>query len=236
MKMRILIAILGCWTFGLSGCSSSEEVGDFPPETALTGEALAMKHRDVPGRAQGARGHRYKKHAACPKPPVAPAPSSASCLFGETYREFRDSAAFEILAREIIDETRLQDLPAAQAAQLLTAVQVAYEDVVEPASALASVDQAEINRIVLREVEGSRTFVIYEYGAGDNSYGAAFEADEPERVVEIQDGDLLACTVEGQARGARVGAACGGGYGENCDLGLTCIDFDEDEGAGVCAR
>jgi hypothetical protein len=170
-----------------------------------------------------------------PGAPPAPEPV-ASCLFGDTYRELRDSAAFELIAREVLDETLAPDLTVAQAAQLLAAVQVAYEDALDVTSAFASVDQGEVNRLVLAAVDGERTFIAYEYGAGDNSYGAVFEGESAQKVAEIHDGDVLACTVEGTPRGARTGSDCGGGWGDNCDEGLVCVDFDEDSGAGRCAQ
>jgi hypothetical protein len=165
--------------------------------------------------------------------PPGPPPAEA-CLFGDTFRTLRDSAAFALVLREVIDANSASALPEEQAAQLLSAVRVAYEDAADLPAALASVDQGEVNRLVLAELAGPRSFVVYEYGAGDNSYGAVFEGDSAVRAAEIHDGDLLACTVVGTPRGARAGADCGGAWGNTCDSGLVCADFDEERGAGRC--
>jgi hypothetical protein len=79
--------------------------------------------------------------------------------------------------------------------QLLIAVQQSsHTDVTTPAQALAVVDQNEIRRMRLRAPDDAREYDVFEYGAGDNSYGAIFRADSLTRVASIQDGDLLECT------------------------------------------
>lgn len=50
-----------------------------------------------------------------------------------------------------------------------------------------------MRRIELREAAGTRRFTVYEYGVGDNSYGAFFSAGSTELVAAIHDGDLLDC-------------------------------------------
>ncbi|MBC7172301.1 MAG: hypothetical protein H5U40_07750 [Polyangiaceae bacterium] len=146
----------------------------------------------------------------------------------------RDSAAFELVSHERIVPGTL--LTAAESEQLLAAVRVAYAEASDLDSALDSVDQSEVNQLVLRELDSGRDFVAYEYGAGDNSYGAVFAGDAPAIVAEIHDGDLYECTVYGTPRGAREGSQCGDGWGATCDDGLVCVDYDEELGAGHCAR
>lgn len=258
--MRRTLAATGFGLLFVGACAPQGELGDLPPLN-FSRDSQANVESEGGSSAKARRLHHPKKPArnprsGCEKPnPEAPSPEAPnpeapnpeapnpeapnpeeSCLFGDSYRTLRDSAAFARLTHEIIDESRLADLADSQALQLVRAVQVAYEDVADLTGALASVDQGEVNRLVLVEVEGTRSFVVYEYGAGDNSYGAAFEAEGTEPVVEVQDGDLLACSILGEPRGARLGSACGGGFGDNCDSGLVCLDFDEDEGAGVCAE
>jgi hypothetical protein len=167
--------------------------------------------------------------AGCPARPP-------QCLFGTTFRELRDSASFAAPTHERLTAARAGKLTASEAAQVLAAVRVAYEDAADLDAAFASVDEGEVNRYTLRELHGSRTFVAYEYGAGDNSYGAAFLAPSASAAVEIHDGDLYECTIFGVPRGARVGADCGGSWGMTCDFGLRCVDFDPERGAGVCAH
>lgn len=57
------------------------------------------------------------------------------------------------------------------------------------------VDQGEVNVTWMSEPAGRRGFTAFEYGAGDNSYGAIFESISGEMVTNIHDGDLENCTV-----------------------------------------
>ncbi len=120
------------------------------------------------------------------------------CLFGGTYHELRESSAFERESFTVVTPSGAAALSALQQEQLLSAVQVAYEDATDLTSAMSSVDQSEINHLVLRELQSGRSFTVYEYGAGDNSYGAVFESDSPTLASQIQDGDLYACRVFAQ--------------------------------------
>jgi len=68
------------------------------------------------------------------------------------------------------------------------------EDVATIDDAFAAVDQGEINRFGVYDTLAGRSFVAFEYGAGDSSYGAFFQGDAPARVAEIGDGEIRACT------------------------------------------
>ncbi len=116
------------------------------------------------------------------------------CLFGNTYHELRESRAFQLESASVVTPATVAELSTLQQAQLLAAVQVAYEEASD-GSALSSVDQNEINRVLLRERASGRSFTAYEYGAGDNSYGAVFESDSTSMATQIQDGDLYGCRV-----------------------------------------
>jgi hypothetical protein len=161
-------------------------------------------------------------------------PRPAQCLFGTTFRELRDSALFEAPSHEVLRFERASTLGQQEAAQLLAAVRVAYEEAADLSAAFDAVDQNEVHRYTLRERAGARTFVVYEYGAGDNSYGAAFDRESATPAAEIHDGDLYQCNVFGTPHGARPGAACGGWWGMTCDFGLSCFDFDPETGTGSC--
>ena len=252
---RTLVAAANFALFFAAACAPEVEsrepnsvVGDFPVDLSTDSQASAEAGPE--GRGEKARSVRNAKKKPrkprrgaikMPKPeapsPEAPSPEAPSpdesCLFGDSYRTLRDSAAFTLAdAREIIDETRTAELSESQAIQLVRRGAGGHEE--EPTdltSAIAAVDQGEINRLVLAEIEGTRSFVVYEYGAGDNSYGGAFEGEGTElgrdsgrRLAGLQHLDQ-----------AHAGSACGGGWGDNCDSGLICTDFDGDEGAGVCA-
>jgi hypothetical protein len=71
-----------------------------------------------------------------------------------------------------------------------------HTDVTTAAEALARVDQDEMNVTYYVEPKGQRTFIAFEYGAGDNSYGAVFEKQTGARATSIHDGDLYNCEVK----------------------------------------
>ncbi|MBP9205632.1 MAG: DVUA0089 family protein [Kofleriaceae bacterium] len=118
-----------------------------------------------------------------------------SCLFGETYGDLADNPALAILNRNVITAATLGNLTADDQAQLVIAVQQsAHTDVTTAAEAISRVDQGEINVSWVLEQASRRTFIAYEYGAGDNSYGAIFERRSGDKATSIHDGDLLECT------------------------------------------
>lgn len=58
------------------------------------------------------------------------------------------------------------------------------------------------------ELASERWFVVYEYGAGDNSYGAFFEQQGTTVLASIHDGDLLICVKRHRRSGTRSLADC----------------------------
>jgi hypothetical protein len=79
-------------------------------------------------------------------------------------------------------------------AQLVLAVQQSsHSDVRTPSEALARVDQREVRRLELHERAGVGAFTVFEYGVGDNSYGAVFARGALPVLASIHDGDLLDC-------------------------------------------
>jgi hypothetical protein len=116
-----------------------------------------------------------------------------ACVFGDTFRAIdRDRFAFG----ERVVLTAASPLDAITAVQVVRAVHASsHTDVTTPAEAFARVDQNEINRIPLLDGATGQLYIAYEYGAGDNSYGAIFADGAPTRVVEIHDGELVECTV-----------------------------------------
>lgn len=127
--------------------------------------------------------------AGCPPPPSA-------CLFGEVFSDLRRHGSLEIESETWIrHEAQLaSDI---ERAQLLLAVQQSsHVDVRTPGEALQRVDQQEVRQLQLRERASARAFTAYEYGAGDNSYGAIFARGAADVVASIQDGDLLDCSVQ----------------------------------------
>jgi hypothetical protein len=125
--------------------------------------------------------------AGCPE-------EESRCLFGETFAE-RDA-----LSRlELVDELRIRteselgsDPVAAQ--QVIAALHTSsHTDVASLTEAFAAVDAGELRRVRFVERDGGAHYVAWEYGAGDNSYGAFF-ADGSSRVLAaIHDGDVVEC-------------------------------------------
>ena len=129
--------------------------------------------------------------ALCPDAgPAAP----NVCLFGEVFSDLRTSAALVIDSEQWI--RAVDDLDATAAEQLLRAVQQSsHSDVLTAAEALGRVDQEEVRVIAFHELATGRAFDVYEYGVGDNSYGAYFERDSTVVRASIHDGDILDCSV-----------------------------------------
>lgn len=126
--------------------------------------------------------------AGCAAPP--------SCLFGATYGDLRTNAALTNPFSQIINAATLSTYSAEQQRELVLAVQQsAHTDVTTPEQALGVVDGMEVNLNLFYEPAGLRAFFAFEYGAGDNSYGAIFERVSGTLVTAIHDGDLAGCIV-----------------------------------------
>ncbi|HEY5951596.1 MAG TPA: DVUA0089 family protein [Kofleriaceae bacterium] len=125
--------------------------------------------------------------------------SSTSCAFGQTYGEIADNPALQIVNHRVITPADLPMLNDQERAWLVLAVQQsAHTDVTTPQEAIARVDQQEINLVYIVEPAAQRMFVAFEYGAGDNSYGAIFSRTDGSMVTNIHDGDLEHCTVKAE--------------------------------------
>lgn len=120
---------------------------------------------------------------------------TTGCLFGSTFSDLRNHPALAIESETWIRSvSELSD--DVERAQLVLAVQQSsHTDVTTAEQALERVDQNEVRWMELSERAGSRAFTVVEYGAGDNSYGAIFEAGTVHLVASIHDGDLLDCSI-----------------------------------------
>jgi hypothetical protein len=117
-----------------------------------------------------------------------------SCLFGEQFADLRSGENIVVESERWIheDSELASDLERAQL--VLSVQQSSHSDVQTVSEAIARVDQQEVRRMSLAERAGSRAFVVFEYGVGDNSYGAIFPVGETRVAASIHDGDLLACS------------------------------------------
>jgi hypothetical protein len=150
----------------------------------------------VKGFAATTKG-KFKITVNCTGAGCAPAP--AACVFGDTYNDIATAPGLVIVQNSKITPATLPTLPDDLKAKLVRAVQQSsHTDVTTPEEALSRVDQEEINLRFIVEEAARRTFVSFEYGAGDNSYGAIFERDGDTMVTNIHDGDLENCTTQAQ--------------------------------------
>jgi subtilisin-like proprotein convertase family protein len=155
----------------------------------------------------------------------------AACGLGATYHDLIHSSAFAQVSQVVVRDVATLD--ARQSVQLFNAVQFNYTEVTNVSEALQAVDGAEVNLTELRHRDG-RVVRAYEYGAGDNSYGAIFVADTTELAARIVDGDLADCTFEGETPSE------GGVAGDDCNDTLVCVDglrcegFVAEAGFGKC--
>lgn len=113
-----------------------------------------------------------------------------ACVLGASYQ------AFSMLT--VVSDATIRSssgVSATRRAHIVRAVQETHPEVQTITAALAAVDGGVVNERVRRDPVSGRTFTAYEYGAGDNSYGAIFEGSAAAPVGVIHDGDLYGCTV-----------------------------------------
>jgi hypothetical protein len=152
-----------------------------------------------PGRYRAlVKGHlestvgKFKLTASCTGPGCEP-----GCLFGSTYHEAFSAPPLTTINTQVITAANLDTLSASLQDMLVRAVhESSHTDVTTASEALMRVDQEELNLTFFAEPAALRTFVAFEYGAGDNSYGAFFEKRSGERAAAIHDGDLYTCTAQ----------------------------------------
>ncbi|MBA3453713.1 MAG: hypothetical protein H0T42_11530 [Deltaproteobacteria bacterium] len=119
------------------------------------------------------------------------------CLFGDNYNDIPGNPALEVINHNLITAATLSNLSAVDQQRLLRAVhESSHTDVTTPQEALMRVDQGEVNVTWIAEPAAQRMFVAFEYGAGDNSYGAIFSRTDDTRATSIHDGDLYNCAVK----------------------------------------
>lgn len=121
----------------------------------------------------------------------------STCLFGDTFGELLAGTGGVITGdRALVATDWLSPLDAERI--VLAVQQSAHTDVTTVAEAFAAVDGQTIRRVDLYDEPGARAFVAFEYGAGDNSYGAVFGYGSTALVASIHDGDLIPCSARAQ--------------------------------------
>ncbi|MBP9089364.1 MAG: proprotein convertase P-domain-containing protein [Kofleriaceae bacterium] len=133
-----------------------------------------------------------------------------ACVLGDTYQSAFTTPGLIAQNTTILRATDAAQLTQADKTRIVQAVQQSsHTDVTTWQQAIARVDGGEINRTFFVDEAARRMFVAYEYGAGDNSYGAFFNHHSGQMISSIHDGDLQACTTPSEV----------------CELPATFVDF-----------
>jgi hypothetical protein len=157
------------------------------------------------------------------------APAAAECLLGTTYGEWRDSPDYDTLRQ--VKLTAASQLEGLEPDQIVVALHASsHTDVTTVAEAFERVDGGEINVTERQHRATGQITVAFEYGAGDNSYGAIFYVSTVEEAALIHDGDLLDCTFLPPAGSSPLGEDCRAT--SDCPAGVRCQGITA--GIGVC--
>ena len=113
------------------------------------------------------------------------------CFFGEELRDIRTGAGFRPIATRAV--TSPSELLGIEEAQVLRAVALNYTHVTTLSEAFAAVDQRTINLEVYQDKAAGVYYRVVEFGAGDNSYGAVFVAEQTLVAARIVDGFFEQC-------------------------------------------
>lgn len=139
---------------------------------------------------------KFKVTVGCDGAGCEPADPDA-CVFGDTYWQLTDMPWLQVINTMDLTAANLSQLSPVDRQRVVRAVkESSHTDVTTPEEALARVDQGEMNVTWIAEPLAQRMFVAFEYGAGDNSYGAIFNRTDDSRATSIHDGDLYNCNVK----------------------------------------
>lgn len=115
-----------------------------------------------------------------------------TCAFGHTFGDFLDRDNLLVLEdRRMEHAEAVQLLSAAEKEQVIIALhQSSHTDVVTLSEAFAAMDAGELRAVSVLQTSTGRTYQAFEYGAGDNSFGAIFDTQTGALAARIIDGDL----------------------------------------------
>ncbi|MCP4448340.1 MAG: hypothetical protein GY811_23820 [Myxococcales bacterium] len=151
--------------------------------------------------------------------------SEYSCLFGQVYSEVFENPRFLFVEKSKLVLADAQALTANEQSRiLLTVGESGADSDISLQEAFAFVDSGEINKSRFWDGSNDLPFVAYEFGVGDNSFGAIFQADTGVLAARILDGDFYdGTTAADLGCEMQVGpgwAACS--EDEDCGGGLRC--------------
>ncbi len=163
-----------------------------------------------------------------------------NCTFGRMFWQLSENPRFLFTERSTLDLADAQALPLDEQARIVLAMgETAADDDIDLVEGFDFVDQNEINKLRFWDGSNDMAFVAYEFGAGDNSFGAVFHADSGELAARIVDGDIYDGTAQ-----ANLGCdiAVGPGWAAcsedaDCGGGLRCegrIEHPTEGSIGKC--
>ncbi len=140
---------------------------------------------------------RFMLQLGCTGEGCAQAPE---CLVGSTFNDTRTLVHGALIAQGRTRLTVDSELTEGMKAQIVAAVrESSHDDVTTWQEAFDRVDQNEVLRYRYYDTLVGRPLYAFEYGAGDNSYGAFFTAESATPVASIHDGDIEGCTLAPRA-------------------------------------
>lgn len=153
-----------------------------------------------------------------------------TCVFGARYRDIFQSKRLLVLSSRVLDAN--SSLTNIEAAQLVSAIEPSSHTATTPSEVFAAVDAGQVNQVELADRWNGRRYTVFEYGAGDNSYGRFFITGTNTGVADIQDGDLYACNADlGPG-----GEDCNGFFmPDTCPSTLVCAGPAMNGNDGLCS-
>lgn len=114
-----------------------------------------------------------------------------NCVFGRTYWQISENPRIRVTDRSVLRLSDAQALSSAEQSRILLAIGESAADAnITLIEGFDFVDQNEINKMQFWDGSNDLGFIAYEFGAGDNSFGAIFHAGSGELAARIVDGDI----------------------------------------------
>ena len=113
------------------------------------------------------------------------------CLFGSDFPSAQTSPRFSQWKK--VSYRDAANIPARRRGQALRALQETQPEIKTLEEGLKHIDDSTLELFTFRASGSRASFYAWEYGAGDNAYGAIFRGDDKEAVAVINDSDLFEC-------------------------------------------
>ncbi len=150
-----------------------------------------------------------------------------ACVFGDRYRDLFGGAE----AIVVLGQRRLTDpsaVTALEGKQIIAAVGATAHEPATVAEAFDVVDDNEVNQVQVWDASNRKAYTVYEVGAGDNSFGMAFDFGTTTSVARNNDGDWYDCTITWGPERRRCDAEA------QCAEGTQCVGSSEASALGRC--